>query len=125
MKCLVQQYIFGEVDCRRFGTKRYVSAVTVENLPSTEAAQIELLELLKAASDELGPVNQFTVGAQGNVRVQLKFNWTQELRLDVNYEPHKRLILLIDGHRIGGQAIYANVAEHTFKSTNEGKPVYS
>ncbi len=109
---MVQQCIFGEVDCRRFGTRRYVSAVTVENLPSTEVAQIELLELLQAASDELGPVNQFTVGAQGNVRVQLKFNWTQEPRLDVNYEPHKRLILLI-GHRIGGQAIYANVAEHT------------
>jgi hypothetical protein len=57
------------------------------------------------------------------VRVQLKLNWTQEPKLDVNYEPHKRLILLLDGHKFSGQAIYANVAEHAYKSTNEGKPL--
>jgi hypothetical protein len=97
---------FGEIGGRRFGTGRDVSAIAVENIPATEAAQIELIELLQVASDVIGPVNQFTVWTQGNIRIQLKFNWTQEKKLDTNYEPHKRLILLLDGHKIAGKAIF-------------------
>ena len=108
---------------RRFGTGRYVSAVVLTNVPSTEKAQADILELLQAAADELGPVSQFTVSAQGDIRVQLKFNWTQEPRVDVNYEPHKRLIVLLDGQTVCERVIRVDATEHAYKSTNEGRPL--
>jgi hypothetical protein len=79
---------FAETVSRRFGTGQYVSAITVKDLPDTAPAQLSILQLLDTAFDEIGPVNQFTVSDAGDVRIQLKFNWTQENALDVNYEPH-------------------------------------
>ncbi len=84
-------------------------------------AQIELLRILEAAFEEIGPINQFNVSVVGTVRIQLKFNWTQEDRLDVNYESHKRLIALLDGQRVVGQHVRAEAAEFAFKSTNKGR----
>jgi hypothetical protein len=65
--------------------------VTVTDLPNTAPAQLSILRLLEAAFDEMGPVNQFNVSDAGDVRIQLKFNWTQENALDVNYEAHGRV----------------------------------
>ncbi len=112
---------FEEKVNRRFGTGRYVSAVTVIDMARTTQAQIELLQILEAAFEEIGPVNQFNVSVMGNVRVQLKFNWTQEDRLDVNYKPHKRLIALLDGHRVAGQHVRAEAAEFAFHRQMKGE----
>jgi hypothetical protein len=112
---------FAETASRRYGPKQYASAVIVRNLPNIAPAQLTVLQLLDEASDEIGPVQQFTVSDAGDVRIQLKFNWTQEDALDVNYEPHRRLLTLLEEHCVTGKSIRAEVSEYATKSTNEGR----
>ncbi len=112
---------FAETASRRYGPKQYASAVIVRNLPNIAPAQLTVLQLLDEASDEIGPVHQFTVSDAGDVRIQLKFNWTQEDALDVNYEPHRRLLTLLEEHCVTGRSIRAEVSEYATKSTNEGR----